>query len=72
MTAQEHFRTIEAGVRNKNKTILLVCIMSLYCTLGGFSVEELIQKISAILIAVLYQQTGEVVGQCIHLQNFLS
>ena len=71
MTAGEHSQTIEAGARSKNKKIVLVGSMSVYGPVRDFSVEEIIRKISASVIAFLYQQTVEVVDQCKHLQNFL-
>ena len=71
MTVMEYSQTIEAGVRSKNKKIVLDSIISLYCTSADFLVEGKIQKILAIEIGVLYQQTVEEVDQCIHLQNFL-
>ena len=71
MTAVEHFQTIEADVRSKNKKIVLVLSMSVYGHVRDFSVEEIIQKISASVISILCQQTVEAVYQCIHLQNFL-
>ena len=45
--------------------------MSVYSPVRDFSVEEIIRKISANVIAFLYQQIVEAVYQCIHLQNFL-
>ena len=71
MTAGEHSQTIEVGARSKNKKNVLVLLMSVYGPVRDFSVEEIIRKISASVIAFLYQQTVEAVDQCIHLQNFL-